>query len=641
MRWTDKLNSPKFTKIIATAIVSLTLLASCAPQPSKPKVSPELLRAEQLTGQGDLTGAARIYWEQAALAGYPASRELQLRAVDTLLTPGTRAEAKSYLDQLPADGWEGNLFVRRRIAEARVDLLYGNPDEALAKLPESLDAEAPDAAADLAGVRAEAHIRKGETLKGVALLADRSRMPLDEAERSSNNAMIWDALASVGPAELNEWLLETDSSPVAGWVALAAIQKQPASSREALADSIDGWNQSYPGHPAAPEYTLRVLDEWGRLQFQPASIAVLLPLSGRYAAASSAIMTGILTAYYDSAGISNPGTSLKIYDTGDMADKVPAIYRQAVSDGAEAVIGPLDKKGVSALSGSAELPVVVLSLNYLEADQAAPPNLYQFGLLPEDEARQTAERVSIDGNRNTVVFVPAGRWGTRLRESFQSRLEELGGNILAMETYDPAQPDFATQIQHALLIDQSQQRHRTLQANLRRDVKFEPRRRQDVDSILIVASPRQARLLNPQFRFYFAGDLPVYATSSVYSGAASIAADQDLNGIMFADMPLTISDGDQARALRIRLEETNPGEIRKYPRLAGLGFDAYQVLPSLRWLADRPYEKLQGITGSLSLDTGHRIYRQLSWVQFKGGEPVPMEPRTLSPTPVTGETGGP
>jgi hypothetical protein len=630
----------KFISIIAAAIVSLGWLISCAPQPSKPTTPPEQLRAEQLAAQGELVAAAEIYWGQAALAKGPVARELQLRAVETLLTPATREAAGSYLNRLPAEGWDGALLVRRRIAEARLALLYGNPDEALAILPESLDTLAPESAANLAGVRAEAYLQKGMTLEGLALLVERHRMPLNEAQRRSNDATIWGTLTDAGPSELNQWYLGTDNAQVAGWVALALIHKQPAPDKETLAQRIDRWNQSYPGHPAAPEYTLRVLDEWGRLSFRPASIAVLLPFSGRYAAAAAAIMAGTLTAYYDDAGVDTPTKVLRIYDTGDKPERVPAIYRQAVSDGADAVIGPLDKKGVSALSDSGELPVVALSLNYLEADREAPSNLYQFGLLPEDEARQTAERISIDGNLNTIVFVPAGRWGGRLRDSFQSRFEELGGRVLAVETYDPAQPDFAAQIQHALLIDQSRQRHRTLQANLRRNVAFEPRRRQDVDSILIVASPRQARLLNPQFRFHFTGDLPVYATSNVY-GAAANNADLDLNGIMFADMPLTISDDEQARSLRNSLEETSPDLVRKYPRLVGLGFDAYDVLPSLRWLADRPHERFQGVTGSLSLDARQRIYRQLSWARFEAGAPVLMAPRTEPAAPVTSETENP
>lgn len=51
------------------------------------------------------------------------------------------------------------------------------------------------------------------------------------------------------------------------------------------------------------------------------------------------------------------------------------------------VIGPLRRESVAAIAQRGPLPVPVVALNQLPADMAWVPNLYQFALAPEDEAR--------------------------------------------------------------------------------------------------------------------------------------------------------------------------------------------------------------------------------------------------------------
>lgn len=41
----------------------------------------------------------------------------------------------------------------------------------------------------------------------------------------------------------------------------------------------------------------------------------------------------------------------------------------------------------------------------------------------------------------------------------------------------------------------------------------------------------------PLLNYYYAGDVPVYATASVYGGSANPLKDKDLDGIIFATFP--------------------------------------------------------------------------------------------------------
>ena len=54
--------------------------------------------------------------------------------------------------------------------------------------------------------------------------------------------------------------------------------------------------------------------------------------------------------------------------------------------------GLLRAAWIAELADSGRLPVPVLALNYLDPGKPAPFNLFQWGLAPEDEARQAAER---------------------------------------------------------------------------------------------------------------------------------------------------------------------------------------------------------------------------------------------------------
>ncbi len=66
--------------------------------------------------------------------------------------------------------------------------------------------------------------------------------------------------------------------------------------------------------------------------------------------------------------------------------------------------------------------------------------------------------------------------------------------------------------------------------------------------IFMLATPRQARLINPQLSFYRASRLPVYATSQVYTGYPDSSLDTDLNNVAFCDMPW-ILDSNGAHAV--------------------------------------------------------------------------------------------
>ena len=348
----------------------------------------------------------------------------------------------------------------------------------------------------------------------------------------------------------------------------------------------------------------------------PRKIALLLPLSGAQQVAGEAVRDGFIAAYLADAGGPRPDVTILDEERPGPA----AAYQAALDGGAQAVIGPLLKESVAEvarLAGS----VPLLTLNYLDA--AAPPGaFYQFALAPEDEAQAVAGRAAARGQLRALVLAPATEWGRRLLGAFTTAIEARGGTVVAQYLYDPAARDYTAPIQRLLLLDESRARQRQLVANLGVPLEFEPRRRGDVDCIFLVASTASGRLIRPQLRFLYAGDLPTYATSAIYQPGT--AGDIDIEGIMFTDAPAVIGTDPRAGALRASLAACWPPPALSQLRLYAMGYDAYALLQAMISGNGPGLTPLAGLSGILTVDESHRIHRDMAWAMFRDGQIVPL-----------------
>lgn len=267
------------------------------------------------------------------------------------------------------------------------------------------------------------------------------------------------------------------------------------------------------------------------------------------------------------------------------------------------------------------LEVPVLALNIIPPRKSIPDNLYQFGLSPEDEAKQVAEKAWVDGHTRAIALIPQGNWGKRVFSSFRNRFVGLGGEVVEHQTYNTKKYDFSSTIKTLLNIDESNDRRRSMRNALGRKIEFEPYRRQDANFIFLLAKSGLARQIRPQLQFHRASKLPVYTTSHSYSGKPDPKRDQDLEGIIFPDIPwLILNEGTQPLSREL-IQETLAAKKPNYGRLYAMGIDSYKMLPHLSRLKSSPRETLDGKTGILSLERGDQIHRQLVWAKMTKGEP--------------------
>ena len=344
-----------------------------------------------------------------------------------------------------------------------------------------------------------------------------------------------------------------------------------------------------------------------------AHIALLLPVTGRAASAAISVRDGFMTAYYQLPPNERP--RVQIYDTGSQS--VADALTQAMSAGADFVVGPLTREEVAAAADFPGLRVPLLALNFLPPERAPPAQFYQFALSPEDEARLVARRVLEDHHRRGVALVPAGDWGTRVLAAFRQELQAGGGDLLATAQIESGRTDYSAAITDVLRSSDSLARHHRLEATLGTKLQFEPRRRNDIEFIFAPAPVNLERLLRPQLRFHHAGDIPTYATSDAFE--PDVRANEDLEGLIFPDMPWMLG-GDLADAVRAAVHEAWPTGGPHRGRLFAFGFDAFRVQQALRHSGVNGNISVAGLTGRLSLDAQRHVRRELGWAQLHDGE---------------------
>jgi outer membrane PBP1 activator LpoA protein len=161
-----------------------------------------------------------------------------------------------------------------------------------------------------------------------------------------------------------------------------------------------------------------------------------------------------------------------------------------------------------------------------------------------------------------------------------------------------------------LLVQQSEERARRLEKLFGKNLEFTPRRRRDVDAIFLATYPQQGRQIKPTLDFLYVGNMPIYATSQIYSGNPAPGIDKDLEGIYFTALPWTLPGPDNTAVTSAN---------SNYASLLAMGVDSYRLHQWLPLLKTMPDVRVEGLTGTLTLAPQNYIHRTLPWARFRNG----------------------
>ncbi len=578
--------------------------------------------AKDLIKIGRYLDAALLLSELAASVESPQRQEYQLQIASLLLQGNYLLQAEQILNEINVANLDNSFHIRKTLLTAQLSLANQHPDMAVTQLNSIsglIKNARPELQKDFYNKQIDAFYAKKDYAGSAIARQSLNTLINDEAQILENQEIILRDLQELGASEISALTNKPFDKTMQGWITLAYIAKTAGDEQQAQ-QQIDQWMEKFPDHPVNLSILKTIIGQQPEALGRPAKIALILPLKGRFGKAAQAVQDGFLATYYSQKDDAHRPV-LKIYDEGDDPRQIQAIYQQAINDGAEFVVGPLNKDSVNTLIQQSEFPAPVLALNYSETAQAPNGNFFQMSLSPEQEAKQVAEHAWLDGHHKAAVIIPNTAWGERVFAAFRERWEELGGEVVEHQTYDAQKSDYGLPIKKLLNLDESEKRADDLKRVVNTNFEFESRRRKDVDMIFMGAFSRQGRLLRPQLRFHRAAEIPVYATSHVYSGTLQPNMDRDMNDVKFSDMPWTLSHSKSNNELKSRIEKLWPDSSQRYVRMYALGIDAFNVISELNRMRRNQFSSYQGETGLLYLDVNNRLLRRLVWAEFVDGKP--------------------
>lgn len=427
----------------------------------------------------------------------------------------------------------------------------------------------------------------------------------DSGAKTRNQQKLWLSLNRLPKKQLCT-VDENFPSLLRGWLSLACIAKTEEVNEESLYNKLVIWQKIYTTHPANDFFTEGLNSLKEKFKPNPQKIAMVVPLSGPLSGPGKALRTGFLARYYQSAN----KPKVKFYDSQEQS--VSDAYYQAINNSADFIIGPLSKSNAQRINNKSS-SVRTLLLNQLAAK--SDNNFFQFGLPQVIEAKQVAYHMRELGLKRVLIIAPKADWAKELVLGFSQTFNANGGEVNGSLLYDNQTP-FKQAIRKLLRVDESQYRHQSLRKLFRENIQFVAQRRQDVDAIFLLAYPDKARQIKPLLNYFYAYDLPVYATSMVYDGLPNTRKDKDLDGIRFCDMPFVFNQS------AIHSQPSWPNAYNRYVRLYAMGMDSMVLSNQLNKLLVFANLGLPMKTGINFLNNKNQIVRELAWAKFENGRAV-------------------
>ena len=606
----DQRNNPmKITLKLASILLVTGLVVGCASTPPTSQVL-SASSSNQQPGEIVIRSVAEGL-RLANAASEPTASKILARTARLALERGDLTTSNRLAETLTTDGLSKQEISLLMLTKAQLAFNAGNTEAALRLLTsESFNLLDLNQAMQIEGslLLADTYLATNRFYASARERVLIHHLLEGSAQKANTNA-IFETLLNLPTPILTAYAKKSISNEVRGWLSLSAMSKQFQNRPSQQLRALGNWKKLWIGHPAAENLpdSLTFLDSV--VAEQPKVLGIILPQTGPLAAAGNAITKGIMAAHYDA----DSATEIRVFDSQSITDLLAFIQKEA-ANGVDLFIGPLEKDKVAALA-EARLPVPVLALNRLALPDEARinGNLFQFGLAPEDEAIQIARRARKDQHRRVLLIAPSDNWGDRSVEAYQSATEGFDTKtIIARYDDDVTYAQFVRQI---LEVDESQARSDELRRMIGRGFEFTPRRRQDLSMIALLSNGDDARQLSPALAFYYADDLPIFATSQVNDVNATRINNLDLNGVQFLDIPWKLLPKDD---LGDRIVNAWPAASGSLGPLFAMGMDSYNLLPRLKQMREFPSTRFYGTTGTLRIEQ-QVLRRDLTWATMEDG----------------------
>lgn len=401
--------------------------------------------------------------------------------------------------------------------------------------------------------------------------------------------------------EALDLLAQSTEEIVQAWLSLQQLIQKPASKQaRELALYEDFYSDLSFSHHLLPSWQTQ-------LQEPLENIAVLLPLNGPYKAIATQIRDGMIRYQLQQA----PKTQLQFYNVEHASD-ITQIARQAIEQGAQALVGPVTKEAITQLANdwpqqSAEIQAVpVIALN-----QVANTPFKMFNFKTDDEAEQIVAKLGEEQRKHLGLLTSTAQTNIETATAIQKNWLHSEDHYAVLKTYPTQKPNLRKALGSLINEEQSQARKHNLRWLFKQNPEFTPRTRQDLEAIVLLGNSQNLAVFKPQFEF-FDLSLPIYGTSNLTpKKLLQDKADKDLAGVTFPTFRAAMA----------------PSPVTSV--FEAYGWDALLLAAHPDQLTDGQCHH-QGLTGDLKVtETGYG--RRLQWGQYNAqGELEPL----LSPSAI-------
>ena len=287
----------------------------------------------------------------------------------------------------------------------------------------------------------------------------------------------------------------------------------------------------------------------------PAQLAVLLPATGALAPAGAAVRDGLLTAYY---GEARRRPTIKFYDTASTPDGARKAAAQAVTDGAQLILGPC--RAMKSARCSRKPTPASRSSRSIAAARRRPPAMPASPCCPTTKACSPPTAWPNRGQLKVLVISQRDENGQRALVTFREQLRARGGDVVGEIVVDDTVTNLATQLSPLLAAG-----------------------RTAPIAVFMPLRAAQARLVVAQLKVSPIAMLPRVSTSLILSGA-SASKDGELDGVEFPELPwlLGVAHRVSGRRRHGRQAAHRLGPVAAPVRIRPRRLEAGRVFRSLR-----------------------------------------------------------
>jgi ABC-type branched-subunit amino acid transport system substrate-binding protein len=572
------------TLLLAAAACSM-LLTACGPkkpvgigpQPSVQKLAPAPQSSAEIQSvmrqariEGDVSGALQTLAQMAATSPGPLAQEAAFRRVELMLEndmPDADTAAEAVITQYPVAalvpythywlaGWRLRQTGDVSGALDELDQVLRSPRLTRELLDESLAMGAPLAhsALEWDGVRwffAAAYAdptRRDDWLRDAA-----DRASMDTIQRLRTEKLI-------------------DASNAQPFYMAAARIRLMAGKMDEVAAIAKLLAQDAPGSDTYAE-----VHDWATGQTRPATIGILLPLTGQYAQYGEDALRGIRLAYASLDYKKN--VTLRIEDTASDPQSCVLAYRRLVSDGVDIIIGPLLTKNTAALLPELTGSLPVLSLSSLPQHVSlVGKGLYIHSLALRMQAQFLAEYAFGQGASRMVIIQGDTPDDISEADSFASTFEAKGGTIADRVTLPADGVDY----RRLLFQMREDTDDEELLAELDEDMSlFTPEQNLEIrmpvhfDGIYLAMNGKHVALLAGQLAYVDVNDVPLYGSSRWGDGHLLDDRGRYLSDSRFVDIQFPDGDTPAMQDAKAAYREAW-GTDRPVP-LVGIAYDTLRI----------------------------------------------------------------